>query len=225
MPNIPNARLESLGERKHAQFYAEHTRLGYDAKTSDGFYVPDQGRYSSVHITGNSGNGKSGLIENIIAQDSEKGAVIFLDPHADSLSNIVSRLPDYLLPRTHVIDPTDEAYPFGINIFATRRLSTSLDFSQAVDSVMHVVEVIWPQSLGQQHLPLFIRSSVITLLSNPGTTLLDMRRLLKDEFFRQKLVVVYPGADSPEILQAEGRSREKAGRAANQYIALGGDLT
>jgi hypothetical protein len=182
------AYIEHLGEAARDRLYATHTRLGWHPKTGDGFYVPDKDRCSSIHITGNPGNGKSGLIENIIAQDSEKGAVIFIDPHADSVNNIVGRLPERLLPRTHVIDVTDEDYPIGLNPLSIRPSRTSLEFTQAVDSLMYIVEIIWPQSLGQQHLPLFIRSSVITLLSNPGTTLLDVPRLLRDEVFRQCLV-------------------------------------
>ncbi|HEU5378097.1 MAG TPA: hypothetical protein VFV38_21960 [Ktedonobacteraceae bacterium] len=183
-----DAYINSQSDQEIARWWATHTRLGWHPKTGDGFYVPDEDRPSSVHITGNPGNGKSALTENIIAQDCEKGAVIFIDPHADSVSNIVGRLPEDLLPRTRVIDVTVEAYPIGLNPLAIRRPQTSLEFTQAVDSLMYIVEVIWPQSLGQQHLPLFIRSSVIALLSNPGTSLLDVPRLLRDEIFRQKLV-------------------------------------
>jgi hypothetical protein len=188
MPYRFEEHLQHLSDAARTRWYASHTRLGWHPTTNDGFYVADQDRPSSVHITGVPGSGKSGCIENIVAQDAEKGAVIFIDPHGDSIDKVVSRMPEAMLRRTYIIDPTDEAYPFGLNPLSIPKPKTSLEFSQAVDSLMHIIEVIWPQSLGQQHLPLFLRASVVTLLSNPGTTLLDMQRLLKDEFFRQELV-------------------------------------
>jgi hypothetical protein len=188
MPYVSKKDLQAMTNQARAHWHATHTRLGWHPKTKDGFYLPDKDRFSSVHITGVPGSGKSVFTEQLLLQDCEKGAVIFIDPHGDSIANLIRRMRKELLHRTYHIDLTDETHVVGLNPLAIRRPRTSLEFTQAVDSLMYIVEIIWPKSLDQQHLPLFVRASVGTLLSNPGTTLLDVPRLLRNEIFRQTLV-------------------------------------
>jgi len=54
--------------------------------------------------------------------------------------------------------------------------------------VMHWFEVVWPDVLSQQYLPRFLRAAAITLLHNPGTTLVDMHRLIVDDRCRAGMV-------------------------------------
>src|SRR5258708_39512408 len=103
-----------------------------------------------------------------------ENAVFFLDPHGDTVMNIIASLPPQCLPRVSVFDLEDEEYPFGLNLFATGELTTSRALSQAVNRIQHIFYVLWPEVLTQQHFRLYLRMAILALLASPGKTLVDM---------------------------------------------------
>jgi Type IV secretion-system coupling protein DNA-binding domain len=71
---------------------------------------------------------------------------------------------------------------------STGRLHNSLALTQAVERIMHIFAVLWPEVVSQQNLPRYLRAAIITLLANPGTTLVDMYTLLQDQSYRARLL-------------------------------------
>jgi len=64
--------------------------------------------------------GKSTIFINMIAQDMERGRSVFLlDPHGQAIRDLFERYPhiQFALKKEciYLLDPTDEAYCFGIN--------------------------------------------------------------------------------------------------------------
>ncbi len=189
MPFISEAHRQSLGEREHAQLLAAHLPFGTHPGTGDTLFTTDKDRYAGTYVQGVQGVGKSGLLENLIAYDILlDNAVIGIDPHGDLTHHCLAQLPDEKLSKTYVFNLEDEAYPFGINLFASHKLNTSIAQAQAVDRVMHVFEVLWPDVLGQQHLPRFVRAATIALFANPGSTLVDMHKFLLDDKMRHEML-------------------------------------
>jgi hypothetical protein len=84
----------------------------------------------------------------------------------------------------------DEQYPFGLNMFAVGKLDSDNKRTQAVDRIMHIFDVLWPDVLSQANLPRYVRPATIALLSNPGRTLVDMRQFLsiKDGTLRVEML-------------------------------------
>lgn len=72
-----------------------------------------------------------------------------IDPHLDLVTRCIGSLPVHRLAATYLLDMEDESYPFGANIFATGELKTSIDHTQAVDRILHIFEVLWPDVLSQ----------------------------------------------------------------------------
>lgn len=174
MPYILN---HISGEKGH-QHILMHVQLGYHPDTNDILFVKDCDRFASMYIVGTQGNGKSGLIENLVSFDASVGnAIIVVDPHGDLTNNCLSALPQHRLAHTYVLDIEDETYPFGVNVFAVGKLETSIAQAQAVDRLMHIFEVLWADVLSQQHLPRYLRAP-ITFLANRGATLVDMHAFL-----------------------------------------------
>lgn len=181
--------MDSLSEEALARLLASHTKVGYQPENEDKLLIPDKDRFSGTYVGGVQGVGKSGLIENFVAQDiAAKRAVAVIDPHGDLVDHCVAQLPKDKLAYTYILDMQDEAYPFGINVFAARQLNTSIAQAQSIDRVMHCFEVLWPEVLNQQHLPRYLRASTIALFANPGSTLVDMYRFLLDDMLRQRML-------------------------------------
>lgn len=189
MPFLSMEKYESLSDKKKDEIVTSSIMLGQHPKTSDMFTVSNIDRFSGTYILGVQGMGKSGLLENMIYADAFLGkALIVIDPHGDLVDHCIAQLPKTAVPSARVLDMEDEEEPFGINVFSNKEIKTSTDLTQAVDRVMHIFEVLWPDVLNQQNLPTYLRGATIALLSNPGCTLVDMQAFLLDASLRHKLL-------------------------------------
>ena len=174
------AHHKNMSEREHAELLLTHIRLGH-YPNGDIFLAHQIDRHSGTYILGVPGSGKSGYIQNIVAQDIRTGkAVIVFDPHGDLVQDIVAQAPQDKLHKIHLLDMSDEQYPFGVNLFAVRHLDTAMAWARNIDRITHVFNVLWPETESQQNLPRYLRAAIITLLSNSGSTLADMHPLLRE---------------------------------------------
>ena len=189
MPFMSDAYFQALSPDKQKELLKTHLLLGYQPETHDHLCVPDVDRYAGMYVCGVQGVGKSGLLENIIAHDAQAGnAEIVLDAHGDLIAHCLAQLPPDRLAKTYLLDMEDEQFPFGVNVFATGKLDTDLARTQAVERIMHIFEVLWTDVLSQQNLPRYVRAATITLLANPGSTLVDMYAMLTNESYRARLL-------------------------------------
>jgi hypothetical protein len=168
---------------------ANHTSIGYHPETYDELLVPNIDRYSGTYVLGVQGSGKSGLLQNNITADMHNGhAVIVIDPHGDLVKDCLSHVPTHRLGDTYLLDMEDTAFPFGCNIFSTGKLTNDILLTQAVERILHIFYVLWPEVVSQQNLPRYLHAATLTMLANPGTTLVDMHTFLQDQLFRNRLL-------------------------------------
>jgi len=174
----------------HEQFTATHVPYGIHARNGDTLFVPERDRFSGTYIVGKTGMGKSGLIENLIVHDMKVGnAVIVIDPHGDLVTNCIGHVPQHRMYQTFVLDMLDEDFPFGVNLFADAgRITTDVERSQAIERIMHIFDLVWPETTDQHYLPTLLRLAAFTFLDNPGATLADMQRFLRKDEFRAALL-------------------------------------
>ncbi len=189
MPFVSSTYLENVSDEKRRAFVSSHMPLGYHPETRDTLMLADIDRYAGTYILGVQGSGKSGLLQNLIAHDHAAGnAVIVIDPHGDLTTDCIAQLPDHKLSVSYLLDMEDEAYPFGLNVFDNHKARTGVDQARAVDRLMHIFEVLWPDVLSQQHLPRYVRAATIVFLANPGATLVDMHAFLLDASVRYRML-------------------------------------
>lgn len=164
------------------------TVLGIDVQTKKAIMVNDKTRSSGMYILGAQGLGKSLLLANLIYQDAQKGyAIIVIDPHGDLINHVISILPEERLKQTYLLDLTDTAYPFSLNLFSCSDPTDEVERTITLERVMHVFEQIWSEMRGVL-LEKLLRFVTLTLLERPGSTLLDIRRLLWDDAYRANIV-------------------------------------
>src|SRR5258706_926883 len=171
------------------------TILGKDIRTGEKIRINDKERRSGTYILGDTGQWKSLLEANLICQDAEKGyAVIVFDPHGDLIDHVIGLLPEDVLKKTYLLDMTDKDFPFGLNLFSCSDPGDEIERAIAVDRVMHVFEKIWPEVKGVL-LEKLLRYVTLTLLEHPECTLVDIRRLLRDDAFRANIVSTLSNAE------------------------------
>jgi hypothetical protein len=186
---VSSAYLNSLSFAERMRVLYTHVPLGHHPDTYDQLMLPDRDRFAGMYVVGKQETGKSSFLENLATFDAAvENALFFLDPHGDAVMNVIAALPPQCLPRVSLLDIKDEAYPFGLNLFATGELTTSYALSQAVARIEHLFYVLWPEVLKQQHLPLYLHMAIIALLSSPGRTLVDMDLFLTSEDVRAEIL-------------------------------------
>jgi hypothetical protein len=214
------AQVASLSREAYGRLLANYFQLGTNPETHNGFLVSLLERFSGMYVVGTQGGGKSGLMENLCMQDILNDlSVIFIDPHGDSINHLIARLPDVLprerLEQIFLLDMEDEEFPFSINPFALSVPFASMSAvaqARAIDLLMHVFEVLWPEVMSQHYLPRYLRAAIIALFYNPGSTLLDMYTFLVNDSFRHRMLQNVPDQSVRQFWQMQYDDLSMAGR-------------
>jgi hypothetical protein len=149
------------------------------------FGIREPDRRSHMVIIGQTGTGKSTLLETLIRQDigAHRGLAL-LDPHGDLLERVRARIPEER--RKEVIDfnAPDAARPLAFN--PLQGISPR-ERHLAASGLHEVFKKIWADSWGPR-LEHILRNALLTLLDQPFASLADVLRLLDDPSFRRHAV-------------------------------------
>lgn len=148
-----------------------------------GMLRADRGRH--LYIIGQTGTGKSGLLELFALSDifHHQGYAI-IDPHGDFAINNLRFVPPSRVPDVVYFNPADTAYPIGFNPMEVINPNMKNNISS---EVIGVLKRMFGESWGPR-LEYILRYTILALLDTPNTTLLDITRMLTDKKFR-KIVV------------------------------------
>jgi len=136
-------------------------------------------------VLGKTGAGKSTLLTNLIYEDMQAGrGLMVIDPHGDLVEALLDLIPPHRVPDTIYFNPADTSYPLAFNPLDC---TTSLPASLVASGMLSVLKKTWPEFWGPR-MEYVLRSSLVSLLNTPHTTLLDLHRLLVDLPFRQQIV-------------------------------------
>jgi TraM recognition site of TraD and TraG len=190
VPFINPAWLNYPGnELRRRQVELENIPLGTEPTTGDIFFLPERERDKGGYVIGRQGSGKSRFLEGMINADIAKGnAVIVIDPHGDLINHCLAALPRHRVEQTFVLNMLDEGYPYALNALEVGKLDSDNKRTQAVESIYHIFDVLWPEVLSQAYLPRYMRAATIALLANPGGTLVDMQRFLLEDDVRMRML-------------------------------------
>ena len=150
------------------------------------FGIKEKDRGGHVYIIGKTGTGKSTLIENMVIADIKAGnGLALIDPHGDLAENILHFVPEERINDVIYFNPGDIEYPIAFNPLET----IHPDYHHLVASgLIAVLKKIWADFWGPR-LEHILRNSILTLLEYPGSTLLDIPRLLTNKALRSKVLL------------------------------------
>lgn len=149
------------------------------------FGIKRDDRRRHIYIVGKSGVGKSVLIENMAINDVIKGSgVIIVDPHGELAEKVMACIPDERIKDVIVFDPADREFPIAFNLLE----AVDDDFKSLVASgFVGIFKKIFGNSWGPR-LEHILRNTVLALLDCPGSTMLDIPRMLTNNRFRDKVL-------------------------------------
>jgi len=177
--------------------FSSFTVLGeadfHGRRRSVGMYEAD--RLAHMWILGKTGSGKSTLLKNLIRSDlSAKRGLMLIDPHGDLVESVLDLVPEDRVDETIYFNPADSAYALGFNPLDS---GMGLLPSLRASGLIATLRKTWPQFWGPR-MEYVLRTSLLTLLSVQGATLLDLHRLLVDDAFRERIVA---GLTDSQLLQ------------------------
>ena len=145
-----------------------------------GIRRPDR-RYH-LYLVGKTGMGKSNVLEHLIFADLHAGAgLAVLDPHGDLVRRVLTSVPDARRANLVYLDPSDPDAAIPFNILKDTVAHPYL----IVSGIIGAFKKVWGDSWGprMEHI---LRHTLMTLLTVPDATLMDVPRLLTDKAFRER---------------------------------------
>lgn len=152
-----------------------------------------QERLKHIHCIGASGVGKSTLITSCIQQDLEAGhGLALLDPHGDLVGSVLEHIPEHRKEDVVLFDPADEEFPIGFNLLGARTYAEKNILASDFVSIIQRLSTSWGDNMSS-----VLGNAVMAFLeSDEGGTLLDLRKFLGDESFRN---TVLETVSEPEV--------------------------
>jgi len=149
------------------------------------FGMPRSDRGRHLYIIGQTGTGKSGMLELLTISDiySPYGFAV-IDPHGDYAQAILKRIPAERAADVVYFNPADTDYPMGFNPLEVYdpKLKT-----HTCSELIGVIKRIFENSWGPR-LEYILRYSILALLDYPDATMLDITRILTDKRFRNEVL-------------------------------------
>lgn len=148
-----------------------------------GIRAIDRGKH--IYVIGKTGMGKSTLLENLAIQDIQNGeGIAFIDPHGSTAEKLLDFVPYERIKDVIYFAPFDTEYPVGFNVmedvgYDKRHL--------VVSGLMGAFRRIWVDAWSAR-MEYILQNTLLALLEYPGSTLLDVNRMLTNKSFRASVV-------------------------------------
>ena len=151
-------------------------------------YISEDDRLRHTYIIGKTGVGKSELLIEMIMQDIRAGkGVCFIDPH-DTVEKIMEMIPPERAEDVIYFNPSDTERPMALNMLEARTEEEKHFVTTSIVGLMyklydpHKTGIIGPRF---EHA---IRNAMLTVMSEPGNTFVEVVRVLTDAKYVQELL-------------------------------------
>lgn len=148
------------------------------------FGMPRTDRGRHMYIIGQTGVGKSGMLELLTISDiySPFGFAV-IDPHGDYAVNILKRIPEHRAKDVIYFNPADTDFPIAFNPMEVTDYKLKTHTASELIGVLKRMFESWGPRLEY-----ILRYSLLALLDYPGATMLDITRILTEKKFRQEVL-------------------------------------
>ncbi|MDO8452010.1 MAG: type IV secretion system DNA-binding domain-containing protein, partial [bacterium] len=152
-------------------------------------YLSLDDRRRHVYIIGKTGTGKSQLLEEMVMQDILEGkGVAVVDPHGDLIDGILSRVPPERAEDVIYFDPSDNDRPMGLNMLEAKTEEQKHFVVTSIVGLMYKLYDPMKTGIIGPRFEHAIRNAMLTVMSEPGNTFVEVVRVLTDSAFVQELL-------------------------------------
>ncbi len=152
-------------------------------------FIERDDRRRHMYIIGKTGTGKTEFLKQMIMQDIKNGeGVGVVDPHGDLIEDILQMVPTERAEDVILFDPSDTTRPMGLNMLEA---TTEEERHYVVSSIVGLMYKLYDPNKTGIIGPRFehaIRNAMLTVMSRPGSTFIEVVRVLTDAKFVQDLL-------------------------------------
>ncbi len=153
-------------------------------------YITYEDRRRHIYMVGQTGTGKSSLINNLAIDDIRKGkGVAVIDPHGDLIESLMSLIPEERMKDVIVFDPGDIERPLGLNMFEYD-VSHPEQKTFIVNELLGILDKLYDmKTVGGPMFEQYLRNATLLLLDdavNEPATLMELPRVFTDSEFRAR---------------------------------------
>lgn len=185
----PERLLKELGKRCAA---VPGPLLGHEilGETRVPVVLPESFRTRHLYMVGRSGSGKTTLIRRLILQDLAAGhGLAVIAPELELVEEeLLPFVPEHRLDDIIYVNPADTSCPVPFNPL---HLDEGEDLDLKVAETLGIFHRLFDdEGGGAPRMETILRQALYTLMQVPGSTLLDLERLLdrQDDAFRKRLL-------------------------------------
>jgi type IV secretory pathway TraG/TraD family ATPase VirD4 len=152
-------------------------------------FIERDDRRRHMYIIGKTGTGKTEFLKQMILQDIQAGeGVGVIDPHGDLIEDLLQVVPPERAEDVILFDPSDTTRPMGLNMLEA---STEEEKHYMVSSIIGLMYKLYDPNQTGIIGPRFehaIRNAMLTVMSRPGSTFIEVVRVMTDAKFVQELL-------------------------------------
>jgi hypothetical protein len=169
------------------QIMDEGFLLGYNEfrGTKKQIRLSTNDRRRHTYVIGQTGTGKSKLLENLAFQDMMDGkGFAFIDPHGDSVDELLGMVPKERVEDVIYFSPADMESPIGLNLFEFEN-QDQRDFliQETLAMLYRLYDPGHTGIIGPRYEHWF-RNAALTIMSDPaGSTFIDVPQVFNDQSF------------------------------------------
>ncbi|OGJ46864.1 hypothetical protein A2344_01775 [Candidatus Peregrinibacteria bacterium RIFOXYB12_FULL_41_12] len=149
--------------------------------------IKNEDRFRHFYVIGQTGTGKSSVLQVMIRQDLKLGhGICVIDPHGQLIEDIIPFIPRERADDVIYFNPGDLDRPIGINLLEA---SSEEEKDYVALEAMNIMIKLFDEEIFGPRIQDYFRNGCLTLMSDPeGGSLTDIVRLFTDDAF-QKLKV------------------------------------
>jgi len=150
------------------------------------YFASREDRRRHFYVIGQTGTGKSGLLENMINQDIGNGeGVAVIDPHGETVEHVLANIPKNRVDDVVLFEPFDMERPVGLNML---EYDTPEQKDFAVQEMIAIFYKLFPPEIIGPMFEHYMRNAMLALMAdkdNPGT-LVEIPKMFTDPAFLQE---------------------------------------
>lgn len=152
-------------------------------------FLGNEDRMRHVYVIGKTGTGKSELLKDMILQDIKDGkGVCFMDPHGDAIEDLLKLIPPERAEDVIYFNPSDTERPIGFNLLEAKTEDQKHFAATAVINMMYKLFDPYKTGIVGPRFEHAVRNAMLTAMYEPGSTFVEIMRILTDSKFVQELL-------------------------------------
>jgi hypothetical protein len=151
-------------------------------------YISQKDRRRHFYIIGKTGTGKSELMKDMVLQDIRAGrGVCLIDPH-DLAEELLDYIPAQRSEDVIYFDPSDTQRPMGLNLLEAYTEEQKHFVTSSIINLMYKLYDPYKTGIIGPRFEHAIRNAMLTVMSEDGSTFVEVVRCLTDSKYVQELL-------------------------------------